>query len=247
MSVVPAHQSKTIVNWTSYFSSEKDVYVQNVSQGQVSLSFEVSPGNTQGVLVPRGRDPVNLTQHIPWSAIRASADFRKMLNRRPPALSLMTEEEYHDYYKKKAVQAGHGDLATAIDEAEMKRSGVQNKTAIIPGPVNQPIHEVLSDGQRMGEKKEVRSAEMIGEDETIHPRVLNLCQQVSTQIPEAERMKAGVLLDELQTLEGELKFDDYEYIRSHSTYRTVKNWAMAKAATLANATEEVDDTGSNGV
>jgi hypothetical protein len=245
MGTVEAHQTKakTITNFTNFFAQEKDVYIQNVSNGQVSLSFEVSPGNTQGFLVPRGRDPFNLTQSIPFQAIRASADFRKMLNRRPAAIALLTEEEYHEYFKKKALNAGHGDVEKAIDEAEMRRTGVQNKTAIIPGPTPSPIHEVVQDGKHFGEQKVVRTGELVGEDETINPRVLHLCQQVSTQIPEAERMKAGVLLEELQSLEGELKMDDYEYIRAHGQYRSIKNWAMKKASSLASEnSNDIDDT-----
>src|SRR5579863_975338 len=69
-----------IVNWTDFFKEEKDIYVQNVANAQISLQFEVAPGHTQGFLVPHTRDPFNLTQHVPFAAVKSSADFRKMLN-----------------------------------------------------------------------------------------------------------------------------------------------------------------------
>ena len=88
ISMQPQVQTKktTIVNWTEYFREEKDIFVQNIANAQISLSFETSPGHIQGFLVPHTRDPFNLTQHIPFEAIKKSADFRRMLNRRPPAL-----------------------------------------------------------------------------------------------------------------------------------------------------------------
>jgi len=227
-----------IVNWTDFFKDEKDVYIQNVANAQVSLEFEIAPGHIQGFLVPHSRDPFNLTQHIPFHAIRNSAAFRRMLNRRPPALQLLSEEEFKVYYQKRAHAAGQPSWEHAMDDAEKKRSGYQDKTAVIPGPKPEPIHEVVSDDAHFGGKKEVRSNQTVAEDEIIHPKVLHLCLQVDTQLSEKDRMKASVLLDELQTLESELKLDDFEYIRARGYWKSVKNWAKQKIAASAETPGE---------
>jgi hypothetical protein len=246
MPTVP--QAKTITNWTEYFKDEKDIYVQNVANAQISLSFETSPGNIQGFLVPHTRDPFNLTQHIPFDAVKKSADFRRMLNRRPPALVLFDEEEYLGYYAKKAQPNGQ-TTEEAIDAAERRRQSIQNKTAVKDVPNPTPIHTVISDGQRLGEHKVVTSNSVGSEDEVIHPKVLHLCHQVNpVAIPDDnQKMKAHELLEELQTLEGELKLDDFEYIRAHAHWKTVKNWAKTKVAALASADGEGADDPSESI
>jgi len=232
---------KSIQNWTEYFKEEKDVFVQNIANGQVSLQFETSPGQTIGFLVPHTRDPFNLTQHVPFDSIKRSADFRKMINRRPPALQLLTEEEYLEHYKNKAKRQGLKSHMDAINEAEERRQALVNKVPKANMPEPKPIHEVVQDGKKFGEHKEVRSLETATEDEVINPRVLHLCQQVNIQIEDKDKMKAGELLAELQNIEEELKLDDFEYVRAHGYWKTVRNWAKAKVNQLA-AAEEGDDT-----
>jgi hypothetical protein len=63
-------------NFTEYFKEERDVYVQNVANAQVSCEFPISPGRVEGFLFPHNRDPINLTQFIPFHAIKDSMDFR---------------------------------------------------------------------------------------------------------------------------------------------------------------------------
>jgi hypothetical protein len=235
-----------ITNWTDYFKTEHDIYVQNVANAQISLTFEIAPGHTQGFLVPHTRDPFNLTQHIPFHAIKASADFRKMINRRPAALNVLDESEFKAYYVKKAQSHGQKDWTQAVDEAESKRAGIQNKTAIKDVPKPEPIHKIVEDGQHFGEKKVVASLDgILSEEDAINPRVMHLCQQVNPQIEDAQKMRAHALLEEFQTIEGDLKFDDFEYIRAHGYWKTVKNWAKAKVSELAsNESEGADDPAS---
>jgi hypothetical protein len=232
---------KTIVNWTEFFREEKDIFVQNVANAQISLSFETSPGHTQGFLVPHTRDPFNLTQHIPFDAIKKSADFRRMLNRRPPALLILEENEYREYYTRKAGPGSSPEQA--MDAAEMRRQAIQNKTAIRDVPKPEPIHTVTQDGKRLGEHKVVTSNTQGSEDEVIHPKVLHLCHQVNNNaIPDDnQKMKAMDLLENLQTLEAELKLDDFEYIRAHGYWKTVKNWAKQKTAAIASEDGEGAD------
>ena len=222
-----------ITNWTKFFEKEGDIYVQNISNNQVSLEFETSPGHSEGFLLKASRNPINITQHIPFTAVKASPAFRKMLNRRPPVLQILDEKEFVEYYERRAAVQNLPSAEHAMDRAEQERLGLVNKTAFTTNDKPEPIHEVIADGKSLGERKEVRAFESINSDEVINPRVLHLCTQVHPDIKDAEKMKANEMLSELETVEDSLKIDDYEYIRAHGYWKTVKNWAKARISKLS--------------
>lgn len=239
---------KRIVNWTDFFNSPRDIYAQNVSNCQVSVEFETSPGNRTGFLFPQTRDPVNLTQHIPWEAIKNSIDFRKMLNRRPPAVLLMNEEEYTAYFAQKAARMSEAgrpiSTEDAMDQSSEKLQRIHNKQDYTTDETPEPLHKVTQDDAHFGGKKRVEANEQLSEDEIIHPRVLHLCNQVHVDIPDKEKMRAHVMMEELDNIGPDLKMDDYEYIRSHSYWKTVKNWARSQISAAVNKdnAEGADDT-----
>jgi hypothetical protein len=234
-------------NFTEYFKEERDIYVQNIANAQVSCEFPLGPNRTEGFLFPNSRDPINLTQHIPYDAIKQSTDFRKMLNRRPAALQLMEQEQYEVYFSNKAKVMGLSDtngepnIDAAIDASEEKRrrTADRNMREKITDKSPEPIHEVIEKGTgpggvpaNLGERQRVASTDIIGEDEIISPRVLHLCNQVKSEIPDEERMPASELLEALQDI-PELSLDDYEYIRSHGYYKTVKKWAKLESSKVS--------------
>jgi hypothetical protein len=231
-----------ITNWTEYFREEHDIYVQNVANAQVSIEFEVAPGIVQGFLFTHSRNPMNLTQHIPFQAIRSSVNFRKMLNRRPPVLQLLTEEEFKAFYQHKAHDWQLPDADAAIDRAEELRQGIAQHKATTTNEAPKPIHEVVEDGKRLGEKKIVKPAEgeVVSSDEIINPRVLHLCNQVGAEVQEKDKMKAADMLEELEKVEPQLKLDDYEYLRSHGYWKSVKRWAQTQSAALATTLQDGD-------
>ena len=237
-------------NFTEYFKSERDVYVQNLANAQVSCEFPIAQGRVEGFTFPHNRDPINLSQHIPFHAIKDSMDFRKMLSRRPPALQLLTQEEYDAFYAKKAQQQGlmtdgKPDIDAAVDASEerRRRTADKNLREKVTDKDPEPIHEVIESGTgpkgaaHFGERNRVAAHEMISEDDIINPRVLHLCNQVKNEIPEEERMPAKDLLDSLQDI-PELKLDDLEHIRAHGFYKSVKKWAKGKMGELSDK----DDT-----
>jgi len=240
-------------NFTDYFRNEKDVYVQNLANAQVSCEFPLGQNRIEGFTFPHNRDPINLTQHIPFHAIKDSMDFRKMLGRRPPALQLLTEDEYNVFYSKKAAQqglvdsAGKPDIDAAIDSSEEKRRRMADKNLRekVTDREPEPIHEIIESGSgpkgatHFGERNRVAAREMVSEDDIINPRVLHLCNQVKQEIPEEERMPAKDLLDELQSL-PDLKIDDLEHIRAHGFYKSVKKWSKQKMSEMSDK-DEVDD------
>lgn len=233
-------ETMPIVNWTEFFKQEHDIYVQNVANAQVSLEFEIAPGVIQGFLFPHGRHPVNITQHIPFNSVKASTNFRKMLNRRPPALQLLSEEEFMKYYEARAKDWRLPDPHAAIDRAEELRQGVAQHAAYTTDEKPEPIHEVVRDDIHLGGKKEVKAHEIVSTDEIINPRVLHICNQVNHEIQERDKMKAANMLEEFETV-GQLKLDDYEYIRAHGYWKTVKLWAKQRAAELADSSDEGAD------
>jgi len=232
-----------IKNFTEFFKEERDIYVQNISNCQVSVSFDVG-GHQESFLFPNSKDPVNLTRFIPFAAVKSSMDLRRMMNRSPPALVLLEENEYRMYFDKQAQMHGLSSVDAAIDRAEERRMAVQNHQPLPDAPDPIKLHEVVQDGQHMGEKKIVRPIEQVQEDEEINPRVLNLCLQVHPQVPDQQKMSAVQLLQEIDSING-LNLLDWEYIQSHGYYKSVKNYARKKIAEYAAQVEEDDTTSSS--
>ena len=242
-----------ITNFTEFFRDEKDVYVQNIANAQVSVGFQISPNHTEGFLFSNSRDPVNLTQHIPFSAIKNSMDFRKMLSRRPPVLQILSMDEYDAYFKKRASSLGlmnsegAPDTEAAMDLAEERRRRTTDKNYKTSDTTPTPLHRVAEKGSgpggatMFGERERVEHDDAVAEDEIINPRVLHLCNQVKAEVPEEERMPARELLESLSDIPT-LSLDDIEHIRAHGYYKSVKKWAKQKASELIESEEEADDT-----
>lgn len=243
-----------IRNFTEAFKEERDVYVQNLANAQVSCEFPLGEGRSEGFTFPHSRDPINLTQHIPFGAIKSSMDFRKMLSRRPPALQLLTQEEYEAFYAKRAKSrglvdtSGEPDVDAAIDAAEEKRrrTADRNMREPISGDQPKPIHDVAEKGTgpggaaRFGERQRAVHNDIVSEDELINPRVLHLCNQVKSELEEEERMPAQELLEALQDIPN-LSMDDYEHIRAHAYYKTVKKWAKNEMSRVIQEQDEAEE------
>ena len=241
-------------NFTEYFAHEREIYVQNVSDSQVSVEMPVAPGRSEGFLFPYNRDPINLTQHFPFEVIKRSTDLRKMVNRRPACLSFMSQEEYNAYFASKAKARGlydgkgKPDIDAAIDQSEesRRRTADRNTREPIVASTPEPLHDVIESGSgpggaaHFGEHIRVQSREMVSEDDVINPRVLHLCNQVKAELEDSERMAATELLEALQQI-PDLKMDDYEHIRAHGYYKTVKKWAKNMTASLASSEGEGED------
>jgi hypothetical protein len=240
--------------FTDYFKEEKDVYVQNLANAQVSVEFPIDNNRTEGFTFPPARDPINLTQHVPFEGIKRSMDFRKMLSRRPTTLQLLSKEEYDAYYSKKARSrgmvdsSGKPDMDAAIDATEDQRRRQSDRVTREPIAATSPdpIHEVVERGSgpggatHFGERQRVAPSEVAAEDEIINPRVLHLCNQVKNEIPEEERMPAKELLEAIEAIPN-LSMDDLEYVRAHAFYKTVKKWAKQRMSEMSTEEEAEDE------
>lgn len=216
-----------ITNFTEYFKIERDVYVQNVSNTQVSLQFETFPGRIEGVLLPKSKRPLNLTQLVPFSAIKSSIDVRKMVNRRPPALVLMSEEEYLAFYDNLAKKRG-STAEDEIDVATQDQADIQGKRKFT-NPTPSPRTTIE-------EEAEARKNDPADPDEKVTARVVGLCANVGDDVDEKDRLGAKEMLEELQ--EMDLTTADLEYVQGHGYYKSVKNFAIKE---LESRNPGIDD------
>lgn len=216
----------TVVNYTEFFKSERDIYVQNVSNCQVSVMFEVGPGHTESYLFINSPDPINLTQKIPFAAIKASMDFRKMLNRQPVTLKLLTEDQFREHYSRAAQRKGLATAEEAMEAAERTRVEIQNHVLDKPA-------ELLKERGEGVSKEEIQAEE----DDKITPRVLNLCLQVHPSLSNEQRLSAQDFMTELDAI-GNLTAADWSYIRDNGYYKSIKNMAKKKFAELSSEDDD---------
>jgi len=226
-----------LINFTDFFREEKDVWVKSVVPGQVTVEFELSPGNSVGICVPYTGDPICLTDRIPFEAIKRSWQLRTLCGPRrvrdgeikPPALMLLTAEQAREHFAVKAQRRGlwvrdeEGQLIK--DEAGKPipdvEAAAQTATTALEQPrvVVRPPDADDDDGDQSPSRLQVRYSEVV------QPRVLHLVHQVDDSFPANERMTADVLLTELEAIEPILTKPDLEHIKVKGFYKTIKTWA----------------------
>lgn len=211
----------SITNFTEYFSGgDRDVYIQNISTGQVSMQFEVSPGRFDSVPIPKTRKPFNLTQYIPFDAIKNSTDLRKLVNRRPPVIRLMSEEEYTEYYENLA-KSKNTSIDEEINESFELQSNMINRRGTFQDvdKSNKSIDELIN--ERNENPEEAMDIQPL-------PKVVGLCAQVGPDVENSDKIKSGEMMSELEDMETELRLTDLEYIASKGYYKSIKKWASTR-------------------
>jgi len=207
-----------ITNFTEYFREERDVYVQNRSNNQVSMQYSTGHGVVESLLLPRGKKPLNLSQLMSFVDIKGSTDLKKLVNRRPPVLVLMEEEDYLDYYKKLAALEGKS-MEQVMDEAQRHQSDLQNKRAY-----TRPMGESR---QTLEEIEAEHAALPPDPQDKITARVAGLCSNVGADVKEDDRMSVNEMLYELDELNSDdsLTRGDFEFLLGKGFYPEVKKWA----------------------
>ena len=216
-----------IANFTKYFSEEREVYVQNMGSTQISLTFPVGPGDQAHVIIPRTRKPFNLTQHVPYDAIKRGMDFRKIINRRPPVLRLIEEEEFVGYYEKLA-KRNATSFEQELSQAQDLQDVLMNKPRLASDRLQREMQDKLEEKMEELEKPV-----------EINSRVVGLCARADKDQGVA-RISAGDFIDDLESMASELTVDDWEFIMSKGVYKTVKNYAaqMVEELTTDNDDDE---------
>jgi len=260
-------QANPVTNWLKYFEKERDIWLQNVSATQISMQFEVANGQFAGTLIPVGSDPFHLTQAVPWDAIKRSLDFRRLMNKVPTVMRVMTEEEVQAHYTKRAEQLGFfiedgghriPDTNAAIqhieaerDRAKRQQLGEPQSTKDANGQVRftppRTAQELMQINQAadVSQPNPAEGFSNLGDKpiqvgEVVAPRVTNLCHQVSTHIPANQQMPADVFFRALQEIEMTLTETDLQYIESSVKFPTVKKWARRLMESRQKAAMEQD-------
>lgn len=201
-----------ITNFTKYFAEEKEVYIQNLTSGNISLEIK-GMSDPIYVSIPKTRLPINLSQFVPFDQLKGSTDFRRMASRDPAALRLMTEDEYFEYYEKRAKSNGTS-LEKEIRYAQNLQDRLMNRV--------KPATDEL---QRAMDQKLAENIDNLENPEEPHPKVIGLCAQADEN-QGAMRITAREFLDELETIENDLKNEDWEFVSSRGVYKTVKAFAL---------------------
>lgn len=225
----------SITNFSEYFKNARDnyqdIYVQNISNAQISMSVPVGVNQIESITLPKTRKPYNLCQDVPFDALANSMDLRKLVNRRPEALRLITEEEYMKHYENLA-KRNKTSANEEIDRAlELKRT-----LAMKPrdqGPRPKTTEELALERSNASDEEEFL------EEIKITPRIVGLCSQVGHGIEKQDMLKAADMLEELKEIEDELTSADFEYLMTNGHYKTVRNWVAQVQA--KRATEEPEE------
>jgi hypothetical protein len=211
-----------MINFTEYFKEERDVWARCLVPGQVVISFRDSTGRSRGVTIPYGKDPVNLSATATFNDIKDSGSVRSLFS--AGALMLMTVEEVETYFEEKAKRRGLASADEARAQAAERYNKIYSRQKIGHDLSRPPASASVFDTED-GEKYDG----VIRVEDTITPRVMHLCRQVASDLPDNNRMPASELLDELEAVEGTLTLDDLEYIRANGTYHSVKKWADVRS------------------
>lgn len=209
-----------ITNFTEFFSKERDIYIQNKSDRLISLEFTLDGGLKVSHRLARTPDPVNLTQYIPFSAIKNSTDLRNLANRQPPAIVFMEEEDYRNYFTNKA-KANKTTVDSEIARANEKHRAVVHRVDMKP-EIMKTIEETRSEAE-----------ENSGEEDEVNPRILNLCLKVGADLSKDQILEARDFMEELEGVESSLKAVDYEYLLAHGYHKSVKKWAEKRLTETA--------------
>ncbi len=228
-----------------YFAANKNIFVHNVSGTQISLTFYRPDGRSEPFTIPNTKIPICITQYVPFSLVIESTDFRRMVQRRPPRIKLLTEEEYTQTITSMARVMGASieDLEKKADEAiryvteklipvaksDIKVEGMAAARDAIKHPVT-----TLADTEKfqpptgLPEEQEIKEPGVIG----VSPKVLGLCMKLE------EAAKAGdtkVFATDMimQMNDLSLTAEDLHYLIDNAVVKRVKKWATEKLSEVS--------------
>jgi len=207
---------QAVKNFTNYFKEERDVYVLNMSNTQIALQFGKAP-DIYPIIIPESQKPYNLTQFVPFEELKKSMDLRKMLNRHPPIMDLLNEDEYNNFYEKLASDKGTTVDVEILEAYEEQRLLLSRSKQVDSG------RKLSKDVDKDAEKEVVEVQEMI------YPPITGLCMRQgedagSDMLPEDEFVR------KLEGMAHNLKRVDYEYLQSHLIYQKAKDWVLKQLA-----------------
>lgn len=227
---ITRRQEKMKINLYEYFAEPHAIYVQNISNpiGVISLEFRTKTGQVIPFRVPANRNPIRLTDKVPFDVIKDCINFLDFLNPSaygPAKLQLLTEEEYDGYYTsmQKLTEINAKQLAA---EAQEKALQVQNAYTshekIVPDSLTKPVEYTI--------------------EPQVSPKVISTCQLLNPDTNENPTpMGAREALDILNSLS--LTMIDYDYIMGHTYDHIKKENGMIKKWAMQRQQTQLQDSG----
>lgn len=219
-----AKRSSLLLNFTRFFAVEKEIYVQNMTNTQVSMSFKSPNGDDYHIIVPKTRKPYNLTLEVPFDLVKISSDFRRMVTRNPQALRIIDEEEYMEYFENLADKNGTSfddELGRALDIKDR----LQHKRKLPDRIVRESEEEAEAKAADLEKPVEINST------------VVGLCVRASKDYGD-DRLRATDFMEELEMLGPNLTVNDWEFVSSKGIYKTVKDYASKQLDILSYEDDE---------
>jgi len=185
-----------------------------------------------------------------------------------PLMILMEEEEVEKYYEAKALQMGarnpdgSADIGAALEKAsktfrELTTMATADDTDDMNAPFTPPksAMELMNmelanrglsnEGGRLVSARQQAGAQGTGSDglymeDIVKPKILNLCQGASLQVPDGQRLTEEQLWSALEPMMPSMTVEDFQHVESHGTYRRIKTWARQQISRLLANEPAVD-------
>ena len=209
---------KAMTNFTTYFKEERDVYAQNISNTQIVMQFGTQD-DISFIILPESRKPYNLTQFEIFENLKKSKDLRKLCNRRPEVLRLMDEKEYMKFYEDLAKENGT-TVDHEISEAYEEQIRLMSRKAQV------------EEGQEASRKMDEEAEQESDIPKMVKPPIVGMCAAQDNDTSNPERITAKDFISKLKNMEGSLTREDFEYLQTHVTYKTVREWVTKKVGEL---------------
>jgi len=233
-----------IVNWAKFWSEERDIYIRNLTESNISLMIGIGK-DAYYVSIPVSPDPLNLSSEVSFEDLKKSQDFKKIANARDkkgrPLIQVMDEHEYREYYQSRA-EALKVTTDEAIRRAEQARS--LYKQRVKEETPAEPVHRVVEETPK----------QFVTEDETIRDRLRVLMHQIHQDVldeqsnsklegrafdPSKIKFTASKVLTELTSMK-DFTPDELEHVISRGYWPSVKRWATTEIQKLREIPDMVE-------
>jgi len=248
MSLMPQNRNpaQAVLRFNEFFKNCTDemVWCRAVQppgqQGIIQHSMSIVDGTNYYRIPPiTVGDPMCLSTYAPYEALRKSSELRTSVTK--GILELLTTDQADAFFAKKASVGGRS-IDMLKNEAANREASFLNHEPLVdpnrPAAANERALDSVSEAVTFARTK---NNQPIVAEEVVKPYIIHLCQQVSSELKEEACMPANELLMKLQEIEPTLSMDDLEHIRAHGRWKSVKQWATQKQASVAEAFE-IDDT-----
>jgi len=209
-----------------YFKGNNDeVYIQNVSGGIVSLTFKDVNGDVVPFSLPNDRRPLCLTNRIPMELIKRSTDIRALVQRTPPAIRLLTQEEYTAMLETIARESGQ-TVEQVINNINEKVSLAQSKIVqTSPEDARALAEDTVKKDEEGGVRVQTGDIDIPGMvEDNVDPRVMQIVASCAEDA--GNRMEAKSAIEQLSLMN--LTAMDLEYIKGNCAWKSVIAWAAKK-------------------